>query len=451
MGKVMGNRLLKRYVDDHSGQFAVWTAILALPISLMTSMVIDLQTMNNSKTNLKSALDSAALAAVTNQTLSTGERRQYAKDRFWLNVNSKEKIDFDVPQADSYRVEVSAEMQLPTLMSSIIGKKSLSVTETSVAELTKGSTVCMLTLDTDSARAFEVSEGATLDASTCGIQVNSINRQASVIDLGGKAVAESFCIAGGAEGEHLPYANTQCSLLENPYKALTIPDPGPCIDQAKLEALMLDWRSGRDSVEEHEVLEYQRWADANAAGQTWYPTFFEKSRLQPGNYCEGLFLEGLEFELDPGVYHITGNSLVFGLGTELHGKGVTFVLHNNAGVEIRDGSILNIKGPSSGPLTGLVLAQELGNKPLNSTKYPDAVSTITSGSIVNFLGTVYLPSHKIEFLGGSLSETRAPATSFISHHISIRDGAKIGVAVDHVAADIPPILPRSDSGARLVQ
>jgi len=50
-----------------------------------------------------------------------------------------------------------------------------------------------------------------------------------------------------------------------------------------------------------------------------------------------------------------------------------------------------------------------------------------------------------------LAETRAPATSFIAHQISIRDGADIGVAADHIAADISPILPRSDDSARLVK
>ena len=162
-------------------------------------------------------------------------------------------------------------------------------------------------------------------------------------------------------------------------------------------------------------------------------------------------MEGKEFELKPGVYHITGGSLVFGSGTELKGEGVTFVLHDKVNIEIRDGSILNIKAPKDGPLRGLVLAQEMEDKSLTNPTYPNVTSTITSGGQLNLLGTVYLPTHKIEFLGGSLSKTRAPATSFIAHQISMSDGADIAVDVDHVSADIPPILPRSDESARLVR
>lgn len=197
-------------------------------------------------------------------------------------------------------------------MGDIVRRNGLGFVEESASVLTKGSTVCMLALDDDSPRSFLVTEGAYLDASTCGVQVNSRDEKALVIDHGAKATAKSFCVAGGVDGENLPLVNTQCSLLGNPYVSSDFPEPGQCVNEDDLRALMLDWRSGRNSVEEHEVLEYRRWADAEAAGQIWYPTFFEKNHLQPGNYCKGLFMEGKEFILDPGVYHITSGSLVFG-------------------------------------------------------------------------------------------------------------------------------------------
>lgn len=447
----MIKHVLRRFKNETSGQFAVWTAVIALPMTIGVSVALDSHLAAKEKTRLKSALDAAALAAITNQTLTIEGRAGYAKDRFQSNMDGEAKAKLKVVNSSSERVELTGTVEVPTLMSGLTGRNRLKVSAVSATELVKGSTVCMLTLDPDSPRSFEVTSGASLDASTCGIQVNSRDKQASIVDHGGKALAQSFCIAGGARGNHYPYANTECSLLENPYSDVQIPDAGACVDEAELQALVLDWRSGRNAVEQHEVLEYQRWADAEAAGRIWYPTFFEKNHLKPGNYCNGLFLEGKEFNLDPGVYHITGGSLVFGLGTELVGEGVTFVVHDKVEIDIRDGSILNIKGPSEGPMRGLVIAQNLGNKPIISTLYPNATTSISEGGILNLLGTVYLPSHQIEFLGGSLSRTTAPATSFIAHRISIRDGANLNVAVDHIEADIPPILPRSDDGARLVK
>lgn len=162
-------------------------------------------------------------------------------------------------------------------------------------------------------------------------------------------------------------------------------------------------------------------------------------------------MDAKEFIVDPGVYYISGGSLVFEMGTELIGEDVTFILHNDAHLEMRDGSVLNLKSPTSGPLEGLVIAQNLTDKSMDNPTYPNVTSTITDGTQLNLLGTVYLPSHKVEFLGGSSSNSHAPATAFIAHQISVRDGADITVSADHIAAEISPIQPRSDSGVRLVR
>jgi len=448
---MVGKPLLKKFSRNESGHVAVATAVLALPLMLGVSVAVDSHRAERNRIQLQSALDSASLAAVSDQRLTADERSAYAEKRFWANISQDDSIKFNVVSSEDHFIEIEAKMTVPTLFASIVGRDTMVFAESSAAEIVKGKTVCMLALDPDSARSFEVSHGATLDAN-CSIQVNSLHKQASVVDLGGKASAYNFCIGGGASGDHYPFVNTECATLEDPYAKVDIPAPtDQCVDQAKLNTLILDWRSERDAVENHAIDEDLRWAQATSEGRVWYPTYFEKNRLSPGNYCEGLFLKGKEFILEPGEYHITGGSLVFGLGTEIVGEGVTFVLHNDAHIEIRDGSILNIKGPNSGPYDGLVIAQNLENKSMLDPKYPNITSTITDGAKLNLLGTVYLPSHKIQFLGGSLSKTHAPATSFIAHQISVSDGADIGVSADHLAAGITPIQPRSDDGARLIR
>jgi len=78
----------------------------------------------------------------------------------------------------------------------------------------------MLALDQHSPRAFEVSQGATLDANR-GIQVNSLSEFASVVDHGGKAVAESFCVAGDASIKTFLMSSTLIGALkEMPLKII---------------------------------------------------------------------------------------------------------------------------------------------------------------------------------------------------------------------------------------
>ena len=70
------------------------------------------------------------------------------------------------------------------------------------------------------------------------------------------------------------------------------------------------------------------------------------------------------------------------------------------------------------------------------------------------LGTVYFPTQALVVEGkGSRMGAKAPATSFIAHTIDL-DGDKrsrVQVNVNHRAADLPPILPRAEDGAILVE
>ena len=451
-GDIMNiNELLARFRTDESGHIAVITAIAALPLLLGVSVAVDSHRMGLERSKLQSALDSAALAAVTDQTLTADERSQVADQRFWANMSDEDLVQFNVLSSDGNRVDIQAEMEIPTLFAGIVGRESVMFRANSGAEITKGSTVCMLALDPDSNRAFEVTTGASLQAN-CTVQVNSLSNVASVVDHGGTATAESFCVGGNASGLHSPFVNTECATLNDPYADVEIPGTSlPCENFTELKALLGDWRSSRDGVDSHNRSQDASVANAQEFGYDFDPTYVEKNHLKPGNYCKGLYFSANDLILDPGEYHITGGNLFLYQGTKLTGKGVTFILHGDASLVIGDGSILDIAGPTEGPMDGLVFAQNLTDRSIYNSTYPNVESTITSGSLLDILGTIYLPSHKIIFEAGIQGNTHAPATSFIAHQISLSDGADLTVSVDHIAAGISPIQPRSDGGARLVR
>lgn len=448
---MFGKKLKRRYLEDDSGQIAVITAVVAVPLMIGVSVALDSHMTDRARVQLQASLDNAAIAAISDQTITMEERIEHAKERFWSNMSSEEQVKFAVPSSTDSRIDVQGTMQVNTLFAGIVGRDTVTFKADSAAEIVKGSTVCMLALDPDSNRAFEVTTGGQLHAN-CAIQVNSVSDVASVVDHGGIASAESFCVGGKASGLHTPFVNTECATLSDPYENVEIPGTIlPCTTLSEIKELRRDWRSSRDAVDTHNASVEVGAAAADEAGVPYDGTTFEKLRLKPGNYCGGLFLMANEFVLDPGEYHITGGDLTFRSGTELTGADVTFILHENAKLEIGDGSVLNLKGPVGGPLDGLVFAQNLKDKSIYNPNYPNVESTILGGSKLDILGTVYLPSHKIMFLEGSGAISHAPATSFISHQISVSLGANISVSTDHIAAGISPIKPRSDGGVRLVR
>ena len=444
-------RLIQRYALNDDGQIAVITAISALPLLLVVSVAVDSHRVGVERSKLQAALDGAALAAISDQTITGVERSEQAEARFWSNISADQKVKFSVGSSTDTRIYVQGEMEVDTLFAGIVGRDTVTFKADSAAEITKGSTVCMLALDPDSNRAFEVTTGASLQAN-CKVQVNSVSKVASVVDHGGKATAESFCVGGDASGEHAPYVNTECGTLTDPYADLEMPETNlPCENFTDLQALLSDWRSARDAVDTHNSGQEAAAEQAAEFGYDFEPYFVERNHLKPGNYCRGIYFSGNELDLDPGEYHITGGDLFIHNGTKLTGKGVTFILHGDARLVIGDGSDLDISGPTEGPLDGLVFAQNLRDKSIYNPTYPNAITTITSGSTFDVLGTIYLPSHKIQFAAGTEGSTHAPATSFIAHQISVADGADLTVSVDHVAAGISPIKPRSDEGVRLVK
>jgi len=81
-------------------------------------------------------------------------------------------------------------------------------------------------------------------------------------------------------------------------------------------------------------------------------------------------------------------------------------------------------------------------------------NTISSGGRLEVLGTVYFPTQALVVEGeGSRMGAKAPATSFIAHTIDLDGsaGSRVQVNVNHRAANLPPILPRAENGAILIE
>ena len=183
------------FSQDTSGQFGVWTALLAVPILGLTSFLLDFRQSQAQQMSVTSALDSAALAAVINQNISEEERATYAKEYFWSQVPASDYITLDVEESSDQRVTLHAVTQTPTSVVKAIGVKKINTRDSATAVLTQGDTVvCALALDPDGANAFSVTQGAKFFAPTCSVQVNSNHPQAAKVAFGGKATAKDFCI-----------------------------------------------------------------------------------------------------------------------------------------------------------------------------------------------------------------------------------------------------------------
>ncbi|MGJ8563417.1 MAG: TadE/TadG family type IV pilus assembly protein [Alphaproteobacteria bacterium] len=205
----------------------------------------------------------------------------------------------------------------------------------------------------------------------------------------------------------------------------------------------------------------------------------------PGTYCGGLTVDGVNVTFMPGTYIIKDGPLTFKNGAEADAQDVSYVLTgNNAVVTVESGSYVDIKAPRSGSMAGLAFFQDRNGStsstgggtgslqnnlaymssaaesiyadeaPSSDPSAPSGitgVNLISSGGELNVTGTMYFPTQALDVLGDSVLGARAPATSFIAHQVTFAGETKAAVSVDYVKGGIPPLLPKSDDGARLVK
>ena len=84
--------------------------------------------------------------------------------------------------------------------------------------------------------------------------------------------------------------------------------------------------------------------------------------LQPGTYCGGLTVDGVDVEFRPGTYTMLNGPLTFKNRSSAIADGVTFVMDGyNSVLTVETGSEVFVKAPSRGDLAGLAFFQDRKN------------------------------------------------------------------------------------------
>ena len=442
--------LFSRFKRDESGQFAVITAFVGIPLVMIAGFAVDMNHAVRKRADISAALDTAALASVIPAELNTSQREAYAREMFAKNYAGDLTVNLDV-LATRERVDMHASAQVPSLFGGIVGVDGLSVAEDSAAVITRSDVVCVMALDPTGQKAIEFRDYATFKAPSCSVQVNSNHPRALYSTLTKPPLASSFCVVGGSYGKFEPIVKHQCSPVADPYKDLQMPtEELPPINFANFSLSSICDRSkvsGKNKVQ-----------DLSGFQTVSGKKVISNVTLNPGIYCFGLKVDGANVKFNPGIYHMWGD-LEFTSFAGAWGEDVTIILKGTRNtLTIKNGAQVYLKAPSSGPTAGLVFWQEyvelIDYLFGRDTPAPDRVtgtSTISSGGGLQIIGTAYFPTQKLKISSISPVASQSPATSFIAYQIEFSKRANMEVHVDHEKGGIPPILPRSDESARLVK
>ena len=510
----------RSFTQKTDGNFAVWFAVMAFPLVAATSLVIDYRTSEANAAGIKTALDTAVLAAVSNDSLDKKGKEALAEDVFNMHYKGTANLKLS-PKAKDGQVEMTASGEVATSVGRAVGFNAFKVSKTSVAVMNRVNTICVLALAGDGKEKLRFLDETKFKSPTCSVQSNSKDPEGIISETKHVPKAKSFCSAGGAVGEFEPSMRGQCRTIADPYVTRRAPQAGVCMP-TNLFGYKVDGRGnikiakptiqtafyGHEDPAQITIIDpgkhqhphchlpnaitgaqnchvsNHKEGDVHAPSQgtrlmnmglldaevTRLVTDYGLGKLvapesinytsengvyYPGTYCGGLTVDGLNVTFMPGTYIIKDGPLTFKNGASASAQDVSFVLSGmNAVLTVETGSYVNVKAPRSGPMAGLAFYQDQQSSSFGLQKNiapPTAVNLLSSGGELNVTGTMYFPTQALEVVGDSVLGAKAPATSFIAHQVTFSGKTKAEVQVDHVKGGIPPMLPRSDDGARLIQ
>lgn len=387
--------MLKKFLRDHRGNFAVMTAIMMTSLVGVAGLVTDYGNGLFNRLKDQRMADVAALAggtvyASTNSTTSmTAAVSHMATLNGYASGNVTATL-VNSPSGDGNQaVQVVVNSTVPLSLAKIItGQTSISVSGTSYAELSSGSGAgCMLALDKTASKAITLSGSANLQAPKCDVIANSNNSDA--LDMSGSAKLSAACtITVGGQ-------NTTSGLTLN---VCTKPTTGASATTDPYAAL-----PAPTSIETQQCLN----------SPTSYP-----AQISYGYYCKGLSVNGT-VSFQPGIYYIKGNLALQGstIATMSGTGGATFFIDKSGTTAISGSATVNLNATTTGTYAGVLFFGDRAGTTANNNNISGSTSSL-------LVGTIYYPTQNVTFSGGS--NTPAACLEVIGDKITISGTAYLG-------------------------
>jgi Putative Flp pilus-assembly TadE/G-like len=392
-------RAVFNFFECKSGGFAVWGALLAVPLLGAVGLGINISQQQLLKTELQSELDAAVLAGTAPGQSTSEELRLETSYKFVgyqpssFQVAQETQVEIDTVKefsVDGTSVSGRTVANLPNLFAGLLGSEFMQVDVQSKAVKRKSKPVCILALNPAEQRSIEVYGNAKVSAPECAIMANSESGEGlKQYGKDSSVHAAQIGVTGSYDGENFtPLPQSDVAPYVDPLASLPIPDTGTCIDTG----------SKLSSVE---------------------------ITLDPGTYCGGLNISPQSrITLSPGIYIMKDGPLRIGAGSSVEGVEVMIALvGENSILDISANSQISLTSPKLGTYANI---QIMSDRVADGKFKGEEWSTISS-STVELDGVVYLPEQDIWFKGGSQIKANSPTQAFIADQLWVQDTSDIWV------------------------
>lgn len=389
-----------RYLRASAGNIAI-SASLALPALMgAVGLASDYAQFISKQSELQGAADSAALAAAKEFTLASATDMTIgAAAKSFAAATTKNTISTSV-EIDSANESVTVEVreEWTPFFAHFLGADITPVIVRATAQLAGRANTCVLALAEDEEKSIELTKNAKLKATGCGVYANSEDDESIKVKTGATIHADLTCTVGGIDdggGTITPAALTDCPVMDDPLSSRAAPAVGAC-----------DF--------------------TNMVVNTGAVT------LSPGTYCGGLNIAGAAtVTFTEGVYVMKGGALLISGNANVTGDYAGFYLTgNNAVININGNASVNMKGPRTGELAGILFFEDRA-APKERTHRISATNAHT------LTGTIYLPRGELRIDPKSKVAENSAYTAIISQTLRLSDGPELVLNSDYGATDVP--------------
>jgi len=358
-----------RFWGDKGGNFAIATALLAMPLIVAAGTAVDVVNMIHAKSDVQAALDAASMAVALEVPSGKSDEalEQLGDDHFKAQLDPSafprgvladlQYLGLTSDQDGSQHVTTSVSFTYDYQMADVFRDDALQAEAGSSFDLTARVTVrpgglaCIYALSRTASRALTMSGNTAVRTDGCVLAANSA--AADAIYVGGSASVAADCLqsAGGIDADD----GLTVDCAANRTGAWPLPDPFAHLAEPVPPVLL-----------------------ANPGKKD--------TKLQPGRY-RNLSLDGVK-HLEPGLYYIEGDLSMKG---DITGTGVTFFL-KDGGVTINGNAKVALSAPPTGDLAGMLFMSAKDNP--SSHKFNGSGEAILDGFL-------YFPQGELTYSGNN--------------------------------------------------
>ena len=377
----------RKILSDSRGNFAMTTALMAVPLTLGVGIAVDLANLQSAKTSLRDAAETAAVASARSFNANDETRRERAFSMMSQNFDS---AAFDTAELNTdvaltpRRSTVEVTTVIPTKLMGLIGQKQLDVSVKVAAE-TVMEPACVLVNSPNRSASLRFQGHPTLNTENCYVHSNSGSPNSANAQGNPQLSAAEVCLNGGFSGRKwTPGPELGCGTKQDPYFDIKEPDVPPC--------------------------DHNRMRIGNKDGTS----------LSPGHYCGGMKLPAnSDVSLEPGIYFISGGALELGANANLSGDGVMFYLAGDkSNFDLHSGGNWDINPPTSGEYRGIAIFQDRAAMPRDGNK-------ITGGGRLDMRGIIYAINSDLELHGSPQVYIEGAGTMILTNTLSLQGSPEL--------------------------